>query len=124
MTNSLRIALWNADGLTSHKLELQTFLNIHKIDIAFISETHFTARTMFRMPNVYHKPHPDDRAHGGAAVIIRNAVSHHELIYHQNKKFQATSIKVDLKPWSLILSAVYCPPPTTYYIKYRIRRTT
>jgi exonuclease III len=63
--------------------------------------------------NVYHVPHPDDRAHGGAAVIIRSAVSHHELIHHQNKKFQAACVKVDLKPWSLTLSAVYCPPRHT-----------
>jgi exonuclease III len=100
MNNSLRIVLWNANGLTSHKLELQTFLNIHKIDIALISETHFTTRTMFRMPNyiVYHISHPDDRAHGGAAVIIRRAISYHELIHHQNKKFQAASLKVHLKP--------------------------
>jgi hypothetical protein len=65
MTNSLRTVLWDANGLTSHKLELQTFLNIHKIDIALISETHYTTRTMFRMPNynVYHIPHTEVRAH-------------------------------------------------------------
>jgi exonuclease III len=87
MTNSLRIVLWNANGLQSHKQELQTFLNIHKIDIALISETHFTTRTMFRMPNynVYHIPHHDDRAHGGAAAIVRSAISHHELTHHQKK---------------------------------------
>jgi hypothetical protein len=63
--------------------------------------------------NGYHIPHLDDRAHGGAAVIIRSAISHHELIHHRNKKFQAASVKVDLKPWSLTLSAVYCPPRHT-----------
>jgi hypothetical protein len=66
---------------------------------------------MFRTPNynIYHIPHPDDRAHGGTAVIIHSAISHHEFIHHQNKKFQAARVKVDLKPWSLSLSAVYCP---------------
>ncbi|PNF35987.1 hypothetical protein B7P43_G02293 [Cryptotermes secundus] len=110
--NSLRIVLWNANGLISHKLELQTFLNIHKIDIALISETHFTTRTVFKVPNykVYHIPHPGDRARGGAAVIIRNSISHHELTHHQNVKFQAANVKVNVKPWPLIVSAVYCPP--------------
>jgi hypothetical protein len=117
MNNSQPIVLWKANGLTSHKFELQTFLNIHKIDIALISETHFTTRSMFRMPNynVYHVPHPDDRAHGGAAVIIRSSISHHELKQHQNKKFQAASVKIDLKPWSLTLSAVYCSPQDIPY---------
>jgi exonuclease III len=74
MDRSLWIALWNANGLTNHKLEAQNFLNIHKIDIALISETHFTTRTVFKVPNykVYHIPHPDDRSRGGAAIIIRN----------------------------------------------------
>jgi hypothetical protein len=60
--------------------------------------------------NVYHVPHPDDRAHGGASIIIRSAISHQELIYHQNKNFQAASFKINLNPWSLKLIAVYCPP--------------
>jgi hypothetical protein len=74
MHSPLRLVLWNAIGLTNHKLELQTFLNINKIDIALISETHFTSRTVFKIPhyNVYHTIHPDDTAHGAAAVIIRS----------------------------------------------------
>jgi exonuclease III len=112
MDNSLRTVLWNANGLTNHKLELQTSLNTHKIDHTLISETHFTTKTLFRMPNykVYHIPHPEDRAHGGAAVIMRNSISHYELIHHQNNKIQADSVKVDVKSWPLALSAVYCPP--------------
>jgi hypothetical protein len=30
------------------------------------------------------RTHPDDRAHGGAAVNIRSAISHHELIHLTN----------------------------------------
>jgi hypothetical protein len=36
MENSLRILLWNANGLSNHKLELQNFLQIHKINIVLI----------------------------------------------------------------------------------------
>jgi len=62
MAVALRIALWNANVLSSHRLELQTFLNMHDIDIAVISETHFTSRTVFRLPRyiVLHTTHPDD----------------------------------------------------------------
>jgi hypothetical protein len=42
---------------------------MHKIDIALISETHFTSRTLFKVPHyaVYHTIQPDGTAHGGAA---------------------------------------------------------
>jgi hypothetical protein len=56
---------------------------------------------------VYHIPHPGDRARDGATVIICNSISHYELIHHQNVKFQATNVKVNVKPWPLIVSAVY-----------------
>ena len=48
MANPLRVVIWNASGISNHKLELQTFLEMHKIDIAFISETHFTSRKVFK----------------------------------------------------------------------------
>jgi hypothetical protein len=57
---------------------------------------------------VYHIPHPDDRAHGGAAIIIRNSISHYELLHHQKEKIQAAKVKVNIKPWTLPLSAIYC----------------
>ena len=37
-----KLVLWNANGLQQHAFELGTFLEINKIDIALISETHFT----------------------------------------------------------------------------------
>jgi hypothetical protein len=39
---------------------------------------------MFKIPyyKVYYIPHPD----GGAAVIIRSAITHHELLYDQSDK--------------------------------------
>ena len=69
MAVALRLALWNANGLSSHRLELQKFLDMHKIDIALISETYFMSRTVFRLPRytVPHSIQPDDTAHGGAA---------------------------------------------------------
>jgi len=93
----LLVVLWNANGLSNHKLELQTFLNMHKIDIALISLTHFTSRTVFNIPHytVYHNIHPDDTAHGGAAVILRSSIRHHELLHYQSDKIQAATIQLD-----------------------------
>jgi hypothetical protein len=87
-------------------MEFQTFLIMHKIDIALISETHFTSRTVLKIPHyaVYHIHHPDDTAHGGAAVIVKNSIPHHELVHYQTDKIQAANIRVTAKPWP------YCPP--------------
>jgi hypothetical protein len=94
------------------KLEPQNFVQIHKIDIALISETHFTTRPMFKIPyyKVYHVPHPDGTAHGGAAVVIRSEITHHELLHHQSGKIQVANIQVDANPWPFTISAIYCPP--------------
>ena len=40
--SELKIALWNANGVTQHRLELQIFLIDYNIDIMLITETHFT----------------------------------------------------------------------------------
>jgi hypothetical protein len=85
---------------------------MHKIDIALISETHFTSRTVFKIPHftIYHTIHPDDTAHGGAAVVIRSSIRHHELLHYQSNKIQAATIQLDARPWPLTISAIYCPP--------------
>jgi len=112
MAVALRLALWNANGVSSHRLELQTFLDMHEIDIALISETNFTSRTVFRLPRytVFHSIHHDDTAHGGAAVIIRNSVRHHEHLRLQTPELQAIAFHLEALPWPLTVSAVNCPP--------------
>lgn len=109
---SIRIAEWNANGLTNHKTELIHFLQDNKIDLLLISETHFTERTVFRIPNykIYHTNHPDGTAHGGAAVVIRNTIPHHELPAHQTNKIQAAIIQIKAQPWSFGIASIYCPP--------------
>jgi len=97
MAAPLRVVLWNANGLSDHKLELQTFLTMYKIDIVLVSETHFTSRSVFKIPHytVYHTIHPDDTAHGGATVIIRSSIRHHELLHYQSAKIQATTVQLE-----------------------------
>jgi len=108
----LRLVLWNANGLPSHRLELQTFPDMLKIDITPISETRFTSRTVSRLPRytVFHSIHPDDTAHGGAAVIIRSYLGHNEHLHIQTPELQAIPVHLEALPWHLTVSAVDCPP--------------
>jgi len=85
---------------------------MNKIDIALISETHFTSRTVFRLPRytVFYSIHPDNTAHGGAAVIIRSSLRHHEHLSLQTPELQSIAFHLEALPWPLTVSAVYCPP--------------
>jgi exonuclease III len=60
MSNFLKLALWNANGLTQHIEELKTFLSLYDIDVMLISESHFTEKSYLKLPNhsVYHINHP------------------------------------------------------------------
>ena len=65
-----------------------------QVDIALISETYFTSRSVFKIPyySVYHTIHPDDTAHGGAAIIVRSSLSHYVLPPHQSESLQAATV--------------------------------
>ena len=73
----LKIAFWNANGLAQHTLEVKSFLKTNQVDIFLISETHFTEKSHFYIPQYkfYHAMHPDETAHGGSAILIKK--------YHQ-----------------------------------------
>jgi hypothetical protein len=77
MDNPLLLALWNANCLTQHAEELRTFIFYHNIDVMFISETHFTEKSYFRLLfySVYSTNHPAGTARGGSAIIIKTLSS-------------------------------------------------
>jgi len=51
LTNKhLKIAIWNANGLSRHLLELKTFLNEKQIEVMLIYETHSTEKSYIKIP--------------------------------------------------------------------------
>lgn len=108
----LTIALWNANGLANHSNEIKLFLSINKIDVLLVTETHFTDRSYFNVNNysIYCSNHPDNTAHGGCAVLIRNSIKHYMLPNVQFNCLQAASIVIESRNGPLTVSAVYCPP--------------
>jgi exonuclease III len=89
-----RRALWNANGLAQHKDEIQLFLQQNLIDILLISETHFTSKTYFKIPqyNIYYESHPDGNVHVGTAVIVQQTISHCKPPKYEEDFLQTTSI--------------------------------
>jgi len=66
----LKVAAWNANGASSKTNEILAFIELHKIDILLLSETHFVSRSTFRVPGftLHTANHPDDSKRGGAAI--------------------------------------------------------
>lgn len=71
--NSLLILLFNANGLKNHINELQSVLYNSRINIALITEIHFTKYSHFHIPGFHliKTNHPDNTAHGEVALLIK-----------------------------------------------------
>jgi exonuclease III len=44
VAKALRLACWNANGVSDRKLELEHFLSQHGVDICILTETHLRER--------------------------------------------------------------------------------
>ena len=88
------------------------YIQTNNVDILLVSETHFTEKSYFQIPNykTYHTMHPDGSAHGGSAVIIRNNIKHHETVPYRTDEIQATNVRVEDWSGPFTVSAVYSPP--------------
>lgn len=115
MAFNIKIALWNANGLSQHQQELESFLTSQNIDIMLISETHFTHRSYIKIPKyvVYDTKHPDGTSHGGTAIIIKSNIKHYEIPKYELDYLQASSIVVEDWTGPITFSAIYCPPKHT-----------
>lgn len=113
MNKTLRIVTWNANGLLHHIQELDIFLNMHNIDICLISETHFTKTSFCKIKgyNCYHALHPENKARGGSAILIKDHIKHNEELKVEKLSMQVTTIKIQLNNIKTCsISAIYCPP--------------
>jgi len=75
------VLLFNANGLKNHILKLQSVLNNKCIDIALITETHFTSYSHIRIPGyrLYKANHPVNTVHGGVAILVKSTILHQSL---------------------------------------------
>lgn len=109
---SLRIVSWNANGLALRSRELKVFFKDNNIDIALISETHFTHKSYLRIYEftLYHTTHSSGKAHAGSAIIIKNNVKHYLQDEIRKDYMQATVITIQSDNADHNVAAVYCPP--------------
>lgn len=74
--NPIKIAVWNANGLSQHAKEIELFLKEKSIDIMLVSETHFTQKSFLRLRSyeIYTTNHPSGTARGGSAIIVKKSL--------------------------------------------------
>jgi hypothetical protein len=91
---------------------LDIILHDKRIDLALITETHFTDRSFLRIRDyvTYRTDHPDNRAQGGTAILVRKSLTHHPLPKYSTDYLQSTSISLSCLGSTFIVSSVYCPP--------------
>lgn len=110
--NSLLILQFNANGLKNHAHELELLLNNKRIDIALITETHFTKYSNIFIPGykLVHTNHPDNTAHGGVAIYIKSIISFQLLPSFSHDFLQSCAINIKLNNNHFTIAAVYAPP--------------
>ena len=67
--------------------------------------------------NIYHTTHPDEIAHGGTAVLIRQNIKHHARAKYKQNNIQVTSISLEDNIGEITISAIYCPRNITINTK-------
>ena len=69
----LRIMTWNANGLRQRCRELEVFLHDNHIDIALISETHFTDKDHCKIAGyqAYWTTYPSGAEWGRTAILVK-----------------------------------------------------
>ena len=111
MTNTIKVMSWNANGLLNHQQELQVILDINRIYVCLISETHFTKQPFikFRGYKVYHTIHPENSAKGGSAIIVRENISHHGESKFEAEDIQAIQINVKTRNDNITVVSLQSP---------------
>jgi exonuclease III len=110
--NSLLILLFNANGLKNHVNELQLVLQEKRIDIALISETHFTKYSYVLIIgyNLLKTYHPDNTAHGGAVIYVKSSILFQTLPNFCQPYLQSCAILLHLNNILTTIAAIYSPP--------------
>lgn len=109
---SLLILQFNANGLQNHLNELQIIVHSKSIDIAIITETHFTNNSYVYIPGykLINANHPDNTAHRGVAIFIKSSLEFQVLLRFCQDYLQSCALTIKLNFTSFTIAALYSPP--------------
>jgi len=107
--NLLLILQFNTNDIKNHVLELETVLNNKRIEIALITETHFTKYTILFIPGykLIKTNHPDNTTHGGVAIFVKSTTTFHPIPSFCHDYLQSCAIVVHFNTIPLTIDAVH-----------------
>jgi len=119
MTNAKKASAlqWNCRGLRPNYIEIKSLLADHIPSVVCLQETRLkdSDKISFKGYDMYNKTAVspiDNRAIGGASVLVKRGVPHS--VIHLNTNLQAVAVKVTLHR-TLTICSIYIPP------KYKLR---
>ena len=109
---NFNICHWNAEGVRTKKLKLQTFLKPHNIDVRCIQETHLSPNHRFSVRGF--ETFRRDREHwpkGGLLILVKNIHPAAEIHRSGDEDTEVLGIKLILEGNPLSIYNLYSPPP-------------
>ena len=111
--SSLRILQWNADGLRSKAIELQSRLHQHKIDVCLVQETKLMKSSVTPRMDGYTAYRADRQniSGGGLIAYVKRDLDFQKIGCRSKTATEVLSLRVKLnkKTW-VDISNVYIPP--------------
>jgi len=109
MSSTIKVMLWNANGVLKRKNELEVVLENENL----LTETHLSKNLNLKLQNytAYITPHPENSSRGGTAVIVKKTLKHHEEDSVSAQEYQSTTVALETSNSNpLLLTALYCSP--------------
>ena len=94
MRINLRIAVWNANGISRKYNEIELFLKTQYIDIFLLSHMNTKSHFKIKRYDLITANHPDERCHAGAAVLIKRCIKYEVAEEIRKLYVQAAGVKI------------------------------
>lgn len=115
MAGTLKMVMWNANGIMAKKSELQVFATDHDADVILLSETHLQQRHNFRLPayTTYRSDRPPNPLNnfpsGGTAVLVHRRITH-RLATIPTVTMETTGIAIQFGDTEVTIHSAYLAP--------------
>ena len=96
LCKALRLACWNANGVSCRKLVLVHSLSQHGVDICLLIQPFLNPGQAFRFANYVCHRTDKSTAGGGTAILVRRGIVHHSVPVPGLTHLEATAIQVIL----------------------------
>lgn len=110
---SIKICIWNANGLRIARNELAVFIDKHDIDVVLISETRLKNNHLdpkIHGFSLYRTDRANGQSGGGTAIYVRKSIKHFAIPSAQTEHLENTGVTIFTSRCQIQFFACYNPP--------------